>query len=256
MVPTLGALGVLCAGTAHAEWYVGGSVGQSSIDVGEGEIEDAFLIDDDFVATGTSLDETDTGWKAFAGYDITPVIAVEAAYANLGEATFLTTIESAPPPNDAIVPFDILGTATADGFQASALFQLPLGPFAAFAKLGAFRWEAEFTEEIIETGALRVERTEAEIDALYGAGCSWTLPDPSARASNGNGSRTWAKASAAAAAGISITSPRVSCGGSDGVRQALKNANARAGASLLSGGISAAPMKEVVPAPGVEPGTY
>ena len=62
----LGALGVFCAGSAQADWYVGGSVGQSSIDVGTDEIEDAFLLDDDFVATGTSLDETDTGWKAFA----------------------------------------------------------------------------------------------------------------------------------------------------------------------------------------------
>lgn len=169
---------ILASQVASADWYIGASVGQSKIDAESGEIEAAFLIDDAFVATGTSLDETDTGWKAYVAYRILPVFAVEATYADLGEASFLTTIESAPPPNDALTPFEILGTATADGFQLSAVLELSLvGPISLIGKVGAFRWEAEFTEEIVETGAIRVARTEAEVDALYGVGLQVSMSD-------------------------------------------------------------------------------
>lgn len=156
---------------ACADWYVGASVGQSRIDASASEIEQAFLIDDDFVASGTTLDKTDTGWKAYVGYRFLPVLAIEAGYADLGEATFSTTIVDAPPPFDAMTPFGLEGTATADGPQASVLLDVPLfGPFSVFARAGAMRWTAEFSEFIPDTGTTRVARSEAEIDALYGAG--------------------------------------------------------------------------------------
>ncbi|CAN5258887.1 hypothetical protein BH24PSE2_BH24PSE2_08410 [soil metagenome] len=161
---------------AYADWYVGGNVGQSSIDVSSGEIEQAFLIDDDFVAAGTTLDETDTGWKAYAGYRFLPLLSIEAGYSDLGEATFSTTIVDAPPPLGDITPFRIEGTATADGPHVSALLHLPLpGPLTILARAGVIRWEAEFTEFIPDTGTVRVARTEAETDALYGLGLQLKL---------------------------------------------------------------------------------
>lgn len=174
----LAALSLALAPAAQADWYLGGSVGQSAIDAQAGEINEAFLIDDDFIATDTSLDETDTGWKAFIGYSILPILSIEAGYADLGSATFRTTIVSAPPPNDAIVPFGILGTATAEGMQLSALLDLPIaGPFSVLARAGAFRWETEFTEEIIETGAIRIARSEEQVDPYYGVGVKFAFSD-------------------------------------------------------------------------------
>lgn len=156
---------------AHADWYLGANVGQSSIDASAGEIDQAFLIDDNFVASGTALDKTDTGWKGYAGFRFIPWLSVEAAYADLGKATFNTTIIEAPPPFNAFTPFDIVGTATADGPQLSALVHVPLpGPLTAFARAGAFRWEAEFTEFIPDSGTTRVARTEARTDPMYGVG--------------------------------------------------------------------------------------
>lgn len=157
--------------TSHADWYLGANVGQSSIDASAGEIEEAFLIDDDFVASGTSLDDTDTGWKGYVGYGFIPWLSVEVGYADLGKATFNTTIVDAPLPLGDITPFVIDGTATASGPQASALLHLPLvGPLTAFARAGLFRWEAEFTEFIPDTGTTRVARTEAKTDPIYGIG--------------------------------------------------------------------------------------
>src|SRR5918995_2150752 len=146
-----GLLTVAPLAASYADWYVGGSIGQSSIDATAGEIEEAFLIDDDFVAAGTTLDKTDTGWKAHVGYRFLPMFALEAGYADLGQATFNTTIVEAPPPNDAMTPFPIEGTATVDGAQLAAVLQVPLaGPFSSLARAGAFRWEAKFTELITD----------------------------------------------------------------------------------------------------------
>lgn len=167
----IGAACGLLVSSAHGDWYVGANVGQSSIDASADEIEDAFLIDDDFIASGTSLDKTDTGWKAYLGYRFVSWLSVEAAYADLGKATFDTTITAAPFPFDTLTPFDLEGTATADGPQLSAVLQTPLaGPLSAFARAGAFRWEAEFTEFIPGIDTTRVARTEAKTDLLYGVG--------------------------------------------------------------------------------------
>ncbi|MGH8168214.1 MAG: hypothetical protein ACREQ1_13310 [Woeseiaceae bacterium] len=98
-------------------------------------------------------------------------LLLEVGYADLGKATFNTTIAEAPPPFGDFTPFDIEGTATADGPQASVLLHVPLlGPMSAFARTGAFRWEAEFTEFIPDAGTTRVARTEAKTDPMYGIG--------------------------------------------------------------------------------------
>lgn len=166
-----GLLTTVPVAASHADWYVGANVGQSSIDASGDEIEQAFLIDDDFVASGTTLDKTDTGWKGYIGYRFIRFLSLEGGYADLGEATFSTTIVDAPAPFDAITPFGIEGTATASGPQLSALLHLPLfGPVTAFARAGAFRWEAEFTEFIPDTETTRVARTEARTDPMYGVG--------------------------------------------------------------------------------------
>jgi len=56
------------AASAQSAWYVGASVGQSAIKASPGEVENGFLLDDGFTASGTTLDKKDTGWKGYAGY--------------------------------------------------------------------------------------------------------------------------------------------------------------------------------------------
>jgi OmpA-OmpF porin, OOP family len=156
-------------------WYLGSGVGQSRITATTTEIEEGFLIDDAFVATGTTLDKTDTGWKAYIGYRFSRFFALEGGYADLGEASFNTTIVSAPPPFDTLTPFPLHATATANGAMLSAVLHLPLAESVSlFVKAGAFRWQAEFTEEIPGFGT-RVNRTEKETDAAYGAGTEFRL---------------------------------------------------------------------------------
>lgn len=156
---------------AQPAWYVGGSLGQSAIDATPSEIEQGFLADDAFVASGTTLDKTDTGWKAYLGYRFSRFLALEGGYADLGEASFTTTIVSAPAPISALTPFPIHATATAKGVFIAGLVHLPVTDrFSIFGKAGAFRWQAKFTERIPGTDITRVSRSEEKVDALYGAG--------------------------------------------------------------------------------------
>jgi OmpA-OmpF porin, OOP family len=161
-----------------AGWYVGGSIGGSRIDVSADEIEDGFLIDDDFVASGTSLDKADFGWKGYVGYRLHELVGLELGYVDLGEATFDTTIIAAPAGSVRAPPFPIEATATANGPQLSAIAHLPLpGPLTLLARAGAFRWDAEFTEEIPDTSITRVNVDENDVDLTYGAGLGFMFND-------------------------------------------------------------------------------
>lgn len=162
------------AALAQGGWYGGLSAGQAYIRAEPDEIERGFLLDDGFTASGTTLDRRDTGWKAFAGYRFNRVLAAEGGYADLGEASFDTTIVGAPPGTPVAPPFPIHGTAGARGVFLAALVHLPLSPaFSLFAKGGAFHSEARFTETIPGTEFTRVSRSVRRSDALYGAGLDW-----------------------------------------------------------------------------------
>ena len=160
--------------SAQSPWYLGAGIGQSRIDASSGEVDRGFLIDDAFTASGTTLDKSDTGWKAYLGYRFNRFLALEAGYADLGEARFNTTIVGAPPGTAPVPPFPITATATAKGVFLSGLAHLPVTDnFSLFAKAGAFRSEAEFTEQIPGTAITRASRTERRTDANYGVGLQW-----------------------------------------------------------------------------------
>jgi OOP family OmpA-OmpF porin len=162
------------AAAAQSAWYVGASVGQSAIKASSGEIESGFLLDDGFTASGTTLDKKDTGWKGYAGYRFNRFLAAEAGYADLGSASFNTTIVAAPAGTTPPPPFPIHATAKARGVFLSALARWPVTQdLSLFAKAGVFRSDAKFTEVFTDTGATRVSRTDRRSDATYGVGLQW-----------------------------------------------------------------------------------
>lgn len=78
----------LSSGIASADgnWYLGGSVGQASIDTNNVARDVASVLRDDYGATSvySSKDETDTNWKLFAGYKFNKNFSIEGGYADLG----------------------------------------------------------------------------------------------------------------------------------------------------------------------------
>jgi len=112
------------AGNVAAEngFYAGASVGQSTVE----------LCGDAGALGLTACDDSDTGWKIFGGYDLSDNIAVEGAWADLGEMT-------ASRPGRS-------GGIEVDGFILDAKGTLPLNEqFGVFAKLGFMMWDAEGT---------------------------------------------------------------------------------------------------------------
>ena len=126
--------------------YLGGGVGQSMIKDSTGN------------SAGTNFDETDTAWKAFAGYrfDAIPIIRLsgEIGYRDLGKPTGST----------AGVPLEYKLT----GFDYSALAGVGLGPIEVYGRVGGMQYDLK----------KRIGPTETKFDGsapLYGAGVQFML---------------------------------------------------------------------------------
>lgn len=97
---------------ADTGWYLVGDVGQT-------KIKDAFSD----APAGTSIDDTDTGFKLGGGYMFHKNVGVEAAYVDLGKATATLGAQSAE--------------GKASGEVVSAVLNLPIGDrFAVLGRLG------------------------------------------------------------------------------------------------------------------------
>ncbi|MEJ2138731.1 MAG: outer membrane beta-barrel protein [Gammaproteobacteria bacterium] len=92
-------------------FYIGGSIG--SADVSEDSV---------------NFDENDFAWKAFAGYQIIGLLAVEGGYVDFGS------------PSDSNLKLD------PSGWDAFGVLGLPIGPVRLFGKLGAIYWDADSSD--------------------------------------------------------------------------------------------------------------
>lgn len=121
------------AAQADSGFYLGGAVGDTSIDFG-------------------SLDDSDTSWKIMGGYIFDfPVLdfAIEAAYVDFG----------APSGEELQVPYE----ATADALTAMGVLGVDFGLVGIFAKAGFASWDGE-----LEFAGVR--DSDSGTDPGYGVG--------------------------------------------------------------------------------------
>jgi hypothetical protein len=137
------------AALADTGWYIGGSFGTATLDVGLGDMG--------IPALPTSLDADDAAYKVFAGINLDlPVVdvGVEVNYVDFGEPQL-----------------DILGEpllAATTGFNVAGIAGLDLGPMNVFGKVGYSSWDTD----IIFEGNIE----SAEDDGLsYGIGLRFGL---------------------------------------------------------------------------------
>jgi OmpA-OmpF porin, OOP family len=128
-------------------WYIGGGLGKTDIE----------LDNSDFDIPGTiqTRDESDTGWKFFAGYQFTRHFGAELTYANLGEASAGYSVGAA---GSASVNYE------ASSWALAATARFPVGAFSILGRLGAARNEAELTVGSVG-GALGAALTAAGLGA-------------------------------------------------------------------------------------------
>ena len=142
----------LGAGQAKAQAYLGGSIGQSDIDE---QIATGLI-------TGGSVDGTDSAFKIFGGYMFNRHFGLEAAYVDLGEATYSGNFVGLPVTG---------GRVELSGVNISALGALPIGErFSLFGKIGLFMWDAEASDT---TGGVPFSAQQDGTDLSFGIGLGY-----------------------------------------------------------------------------------
>lgn len=138
---------VFAPAESEAGGYIGGSIGQSYIELDAGT-----------PAVPANFDEEDFGWKLMAGYNFdfaVITLGVEAGYVDFG----------APSG-------DVLGSqieVDANGFAGFGTAGFDLGPVGVFAKLGVISWDASFSVDGFDAGS------DDGTDTAYGVGVKFGL---------------------------------------------------------------------------------
>jgi len=145
------------APAAHARgFYVGGSLGQTSADMGFGSS-----------TPGISVDDSDTGFKLLGGYNIVKYFAVEGSWVDVAGIS----MEASDP---------LLGTmsasAEADGFAFEAVGILPIGKrFQLFADYGMYMWDGTTTVSASDPLIPSFSASDDGSDPTYGLGFGWSV---------------------------------------------------------------------------------
>ena len=141
-------------------WYIGAGIGQSSVDLGI-----------DVTIGSVSIDEEDTAFKMFAGYEINKYIAIEGFYLNAGEASVSGNAGDAISGDGETIVFPLDNTRfkfESKSYGITGILDYPICQyFYPYVKLGVQRWNMEATVTMADITATM---DEDGTDAIYGAG--------------------------------------------------------------------------------------
>ena len=133
---------------SDAGWYIGGSYGMSTFDL------------DTTGITNPSVDDSDSGFKIFGGFQFTKHWGAEVGYVDFGKAGIRGSVIGIPFTGDlGITAFTLAGTGT-----------LPLGTnFALLGKVGLAQWEADAS--VSGAGSA----SDSGSDMFYGIGARYSF---------------------------------------------------------------------------------
>lgn len=165
------ASGSFAAVAADAGWYAGIGFGSGKYKdmPSAAEIDAELLAEYGIVATSTVYD-TDTAWKLFAGYRFNKNFALEGSYADLGKATWNSTVTV---PAAGTVNFSGKGKA----WSLAALGILPVTEqFEVFGKIGAQRWNVDASVTATGGGGGAADSSDdSGTSWLFGVGASYSF---------------------------------------------------------------------------------
>jgi outer membrane protein OmpA-like peptidoglycan-associated protein len=156
----------LVAGAAQAAepgFYLGAGAGQTTLKT---DIEPR-----NSSGNKIEIDEDDTGWKAFLGYQFVPWLGVEAGYVELGRGDDSRTFANGG---------DIEAEVDVGGVEYYLVPSLPLGEhFEIFGKIGGFYGDISADGKLRRSaGAPREkfdESSDEESMLAYGGGLAWNF---------------------------------------------------------------------------------
>jgi uncharacterized repeat protein (TIGR01451 family) len=162
---------------AAGDWYVGGAVGQSSIDYSASDLS-SDLARLGWTIESPSVDESGTAWKIYAGFMFNDWLGLEAGYADLGEVTTRFGASIAPTEIDTLLA-DTLSVHPyqGDGWIAAALVRWPFAEdrFAITARAGLFAWESKTNVRVVSGGTGQVASDDSGTDSMFGVGIEWQI---------------------------------------------------------------------------------
>jgi len=137
-------------------FYLGGGVGNFNLKINRvSDVDNAVR----------RLDDSDTAWKAFAGYRFNPYLSLEGAYVDFGRQSDT---------------FDVDGTsgdftAHLSGFSPQLIGTVPVGPVELSAKVGVYFVDIDQSLDIDNVDELDFDSSTSEEDFMYGVGVGVTL---------------------------------------------------------------------------------
>lgn len=134
--------------------YIGGSIGSSDIDSS---------ITRGLITSGT-VDGKDVGVKLFGGYQLSPNLALELAFVDLGTLTYSGAFGGASV---------VGGQVKVSGLNFSVVGSFPVSPgFGIFGKAGVFAWETRASDV---TAGVPFAQTRDGSDLSVGLGMDFSV---------------------------------------------------------------------------------
>ena len=160
-ISMLSAVSVCCASEG---FYVGANIGQASYDA---TLSDFNVLDDGSIFSA-SLDDSDTSFSLRLGYQLTPNIAFEGGFIDLGE---LTVNANSDWSGFLYEPGPVTFTITAEGLFFDVKGLLPLNEqFSLYGKLGLLKWDGTGT---LSDSTRGISVDDDGNDTFYGIGASF-----------------------------------------------------------------------------------
>ncbi len=144
----LSALMANAAQAARPGFYIGAGLGQATVDQDAGDF--GYQGDSNF-----KVDDDDSAWKAFIGYNFLPWLGIEGGYKDFGNFTQNIRGET----------FRVDPT----GWDAYLVGSLPLGPVDLFAKVGAISLKTDANYSTFG------QEDDTDTQLAYGAGIAYNI---------------------------------------------------------------------------------
>lgn len=161
--------------------YVGGQYGDSSKDVGTAPFDDLAVsfVDEAFIRNQitTSLETDDSGFGFLVGYRLTPHLAVEGGYMDLGKVRYRN--RSIGTFQDQPVSLDTNLTADTSGIGISVLGILPLSyRWEVYGRGGVLIATSDMSAYLNDGAAVFVDQfSESSTDLFGGVGVSFSFAE-------------------------------------------------------------------------------
>lgn len=170
LVALIAALGMTSANAAGNGWYAGLGVGQSSVDVSGGDVDQ--LLAQEGITGSTTVDDSDTAWKIFGGYRMNANFGLELAYMDYGTISTDSVITA---PSSGTVGIDLDTTA----WLLDAVGYLPVGNgFEIFGKVGVAMWNIDGSFSATGGGSSFTGSADDDgNDFHFGVGATYAVTD-------------------------------------------------------------------------------